>query len=76
MSQDKDRGAREPRERGPGAHSGAEQQATRRTVPGTASAAEGYRPGEGTEGGEPLRGVEAEQRDTDTRDTGEEKPGE
>ncbi|MFJ8645016.1 hypothetical protein ACIRNI_02630 [Streptomyces sp. NPDC093546] len=55
--------ARERAENEPGAHSGAERQAGRRTVPGTASAAEGYRPGEGTGGGEPLKGVEADEDD-------------
>ncbi|MFJ8585495.1 hypothetical protein ACIRD2_12685 [Streptomyces sp. NPDC093595] len=55
--------ARKRAEEEPGAHSGAERQAGRRTVPGTASAAEGYRPGEGTGGGEPLKGVEADEDD-------------
>ncbi|MDO0924274.1 hypothetical protein QQY24_02175 [Streptomyces sp. TG1A-8] len=40
-----------------GARSGGESQPRERTVPGTASAAEGYRPGWGTAGGEPLEGV-------------------
>lgn len=43
--------------RGPGAHSGREQQPKERTVPGTASAAEGYRP-HGTGEGEALKGRE------------------
>ncbi|MFF8293064.1 hypothetical protein ACF068_28120 [Streptomyces sp. NPDC016309] len=59
--------ARERAEEEPGAHSGAERQAGHRTVPGTASAAEGYRPGEGTEGGEPLKGVEADEDDATGR---------
>ncbi|NYV75625.1 hypothetical protein [Streptomyces sp. UH6] len=44
-------------DRGPGAHSGLEQEARERVVPGTASAAEGYSGG-GTGAGEPLEGVE------------------
>lgn len=59
--------ARERAEEEPGAHSGAERQAGHRTVPGTASAAEGYRPGEGTEGGEPLKGVETDEDDATGR---------
>ncbi|MDN3294205.1 hypothetical protein QWM81_09115 [Streptomyces ficellus] len=55
--------ARKRAEEEPGAHSGAERQAGRRTVPGTASAAEGFRPDEGTQGGEPLKGVEADEND-------------
>ncbi|GHF67961.1 hypothetical protein GCM10010218_56860 [Streptomyces mashuensis] len=69
MARQKDRTTRseqqerqEPRkarpDRGPGAHSGAEQQARERTVPGTASAREGYGPEGGTAGGEALEGVE------------------
>jgi hypothetical protein len=46
----------------PGAHSGAESQAQKRTVPGTASAAEGYRTDRGTTAGKPLEGVEKEER--------------
>ncbi|WP_336322789.1 hypothetical protein [Streptomyces lavendofoliae] len=55
--------ARERAEEEPGAHSGAERQAGHRTVPGTASAAEGYRPGEGTGAGEPLEGAQADEDD-------------
>ncbi|MGA4801833.1 hypothetical protein [Streptomyces lavendulocolor] len=55
--------ARERAAEEPGAHSGAERRAARRTVPGAASAAEGYRPGEGTGAGEPLDGVEADEDD-------------
>lgn len=51
--------ARDPEE--PGAHSGAEHQAQERSVPGTASAAEGFQPGRGTAAGAPLEGVEAEE---------------
>jgi hypothetical protein len=47
----------------PGAHSGAESQAQERSVPGTASAKEGYQPDRGTTAGKPLEGVEAEERD-------------
>ena len=43
---------------GPGASSGGEQRAEQRVVPGTASAAEGYRQDQGTAGGSPLDGVE------------------
>jgi hypothetical protein len=50
-----ERAARTP-DRGPGAHSGLEQEAQDRVVPGTASAAEGYSGG-GTGAGEPLKGV-------------------
>ncbi|WP_406724757.1 hypothetical protein WJ438_09030 [Streptomyces sp. GD-15H] len=46
----------------PGAHSGAESQAQERSVPGTASAREGYQPGHGTTAGNPLEGVEAAER--------------
>lgn len=46
----------------PGAHSGAESQAQERTVPGTASAKEGYQPEHGTSAGKPLEGVENEER--------------
>jgi hypothetical protein len=41
----------------PGAHSGGESEARERIVPGTASAAEGYRTLGGTLHGEPLAGV-------------------
>lgn len=50
--------ARSPDE--PGAHSGAESQARKRSVPGTASAEEGYQPERGTGAGQPLEGVETE----------------
>ncbi|MFI6009923.1 hypothetical protein ACIBAG_14045 [Streptomyces sp. NPDC051243] len=63
----KDRGDRYDRARNgeePGAHSGAERQAQKRKVPGTASATEGYQPERGTTAGKPLEGVEA------TEDTG------
>ncbi|MET9804898.1 hypothetical protein [Streptomyces sp. NPDC006368] len=50
-------------DRGPGAHSGAERQAGHRTVRGTASATEGYRPDEGTAAGEALKGVEKDEDD-------------
>jgi hypothetical protein len=58
----------------PGAHSGAESQARERTVPGTATADEGYRPQRGTSAGEPLEGVETKDADrTDgSRDEGSE----
>jgi hypothetical protein len=47
------------RDRGPGAHSGHESRAQERTVPGTASAGEGYGPQAGTADNDPLAGVEA-----------------
>ncbi len=46
----------------PRAHSGAESQAQERSVPGTASAKEGYRSEHGTTAGKPLEGVEAAER--------------
>jgi hypothetical protein len=45
----------------PGAHSGAESQAQERSVPGTASAKEGYEREHGTTAGKPLEGVETEE---------------
>ncbi|MGW0333185.1 hypothetical protein ACWD0J_15155 [Streptomyces sp. NPDC003011] len=47
----------------PGAHSGAERQAQERSIPGTASAKEGYQTDQGTVAGKPLEGVEKEDRD-------------
>ncbi|MBT2384545.1 hypothetical protein [Streptomyces sp. ISL-11] len=44
-------------EKEPGAHSGKESQARERTVPGTASAREGYQNEGGTARGEALEGV-------------------
>ncbi|GLW73840.1 hypothetical protein Kpho02_61380 [Kitasatospora phosalacinea] len=57
---------------GPGGSSGREQRAGKRTVPGTASAREGYDPGTGTAAGDPLTGVEA---DRDEADRDEESGG-
>ncbi|MET9776984.1 hypothetical protein ABZ023_22400 [Streptomyces sp. NPDC006367] len=58
----------------PGAHSGSESQARERTVRGTATADEGYRPKRGTTAGEPLKGVGT--RDADrTDDPRDEEPG-
>lgn len=57
-------GPREAADRGPGAHSGREQQPKERTVHGTASAAEGYSP-HGTGEGEALKGREKD----DTEDS-------
>ncbi|MEV6806664.1 hypothetical protein [Streptomyces sp. NPDC051132] len=54
----------------PGAHSGSESQARERTVPGTASAREGYQPGSGTSAGEPLRGVGADEHRQAAPDAG------
>ncbi|QLE75669.1 hypothetical protein FGW37_32395 [Streptomyces rectiverticillatus] len=44
-------------QRGPGAHSGQESQARERSVPGTASAREGYQTEGGTAHDEALEGV-------------------
>ncbi|GGY98724.1 hypothetical protein [Streptomyces poonensis] len=52
--------ARSPEE--PGAHSGSESRPRDRTVPGTASAKEGYQPGRGTGAGKPLEGLETRER--------------
>ncbi|MFI6033271.1 hypothetical protein ACIBBD_03630 [Streptomyces sp. NPDC051315] len=46
----------------PGAHSGGESRPRKRSVPGTASAEEGYQPDRGTTAGKPLEGVETEER--------------
>ncbi|MGW7288409.1 hypothetical protein ACWGH4_23305 [Streptomyces sp. NPDC054847] len=56
---------RERREadRGPGAHSGREQQPQERTVPGTASATEGYN-SRGTGSGESLEGVQKDDEES------------
>ncbi|MEU6865615.1 hypothetical protein ABZ924_20530 [Streptomyces sp. NPDC046876] len=61
--EDEDAFARARDEGEPGAHSGSESQAHERTVPGTASAREGYHRA-GTGSGEPLKGVR----------TGEDRP--
>ncbi|MGW0394611.1 hypothetical protein ACWDYJ_27730 [Streptomyces sp. NPDC003042] len=58
----KDTSARARGSEEPGASSGSERQAQERVVPGTASAREGYHQ-EGTGSGEPLTGVEADERD-------------
>ncbi|UFR06688.1 hypothetical protein KBP30_38380 [Streptomyces sp. Go40/10] len=52
----------------PGAYSGGESQARERSVPGTASAREGYQPEDGTGAGEPLRGVDAREREEEDRE--------
>ncbi|KMS92152.1 MULTISPECIES: hypothetical protein [Streptomyces] len=67
-----DRFARARDEEEPGAHSGSESQARDRTIPGTASAKEGYQPEEGTAAGEPLRGVGGEERPGERRQGDEE----
>lgn len=54
----------------PGAHSGAESQAQQRSVPGTASAKEGYQPERGTTAGKPLEGLETEERASQEEDEG------
>jgi hypothetical protein len=46
-----------------GSHSGAESEARDRTVPGTASAREGYQSEGGTAHGEALEGVEKQDED-------------
>ncbi|MFI5688021.1 hypothetical protein [Streptomyces sp. NPDC051636] len=56
----KDRYTRARDQDEPGAHSGAESQARERTIPGTASAKEGYQTERGTTAGKPLEGVETE----------------
>ncbi|MEU6589690.1 hypothetical protein ABZ923_10770 [Streptomyces sp. NPDC046881] len=66
-----DRYARARGDEEPGAHSGGESQARERTVPGTASAKEGYQPEEGTVAGEPLRGVGVEEQEGEGRPEGE-----
>ncbi|GGW14054.1 hypothetical protein GCM10018980_14130 [Streptomyces capoamus] len=66
-----DRYARARDEEEPGAHSGSESQARERTVPGTASAKEGYQPEAGTVAGEPLRGVGMEDQEDEGRRGGE-----
>ncbi|MEU3522737.1 hypothetical protein AB0E62_02475 [Streptomyces sp. NPDC038707] len=68
-----DRYGRARDEKEPGAHSGSESQAHERTVRGTSSAKEGYQPDSGTTAGEPLRGVEAEDRRRDDRPRGGEE---
>ncbi|WP_129843725.1 hypothetical protein [Streptomyces sp. RFCAC02] len=50
--------------RGPGAHSGHEDEAHDRVVPGTASAAEGYTES-ATAQGDPLRGVQVGEGDAE-----------
>ena len=50
----------DPADRGPGAHSGQEEQARPHVVPGVASGSEGYTPG-GTGAGDPLQGVRADE---------------
>ncbi|WP_051732930.1 hypothetical protein [Kitasatospora phosalacinea] len=67
-------GTQPPGPGGPGGSSGREQQAQERTVPGTASAREGYRSGGGTADGDPLTGVETDPRDESDQDESEE-PG-
>ncbi|MFF4213115.1 hypothetical protein ACFYZE_27930 [Streptomyces sp. NPDC001796] len=59
----------------PGAHSGAESQAQERTVPGTASAKEGYQTERGTTAGKPLEGVEKDERARQEPDTGTDERG-
>ncbi|MEV6962083.1 hypothetical protein AB0M97_23430 [Streptomyces sp. NPDC051207] len=64
--QENPRGDRYDRARGddePGAHSGSESQPRERSVPGTASAKEGYQPSHGTTAGNPLEGLESEDRE-------------
>ncbi|CAL9364821.1 hypothetical protein C1708_29145 [Streptomyces sp. DH-12] len=59
QDQDTDRYGRARSGEEPGAHSGGEQQAQDRTIPGEGSAKEGYQTGRGTTAGNPLEGVEA-----------------
>ncbi|MEU3878207.1 hypothetical protein [Streptomyces sp. NPDC029704] len=51
-------------EQEPGAHSGGESRARERSVPGTASAREGYQTKGGTAHGEALEGVQDTAKDT------------
>ncbi|MEV5440735.1 hypothetical protein AB0K80_32740 [Streptomyces sp. NPDC052682] len=68
--------ARARSEEEPGAHSGAEDQARERTIPGTASANEGYQPTRGTVAGNPLEGIEADDQEQRTaQDRGDEAGG-
>ncbi|AEW99170.1 hypothetical protein [Streptantibioticus cattleyicolor] len=55
--------AEDPADRGPGAHSGREQRARERSLPGTASAAEGYSDS-ATARNDPLRGLTPEDSET------------
>ncbi|CAL9598059.1 hypothetical protein SUDANB58_05376 [Streptomyces sp. enrichment culture] len=62
----------------PGAHSGSESQARERTVPGTASAKEGYQTEHGTTAGNPLEGIETREPEAvrpDGADEGRETRG-
>ncbi|MEU0046007.1 hypothetical protein [Streptomyces werraensis] len=65
QDQNADRHGRARDDEEPGAHSGGEKQAQERTLPGTASAKEGYQTGRGTTAGKPLEGVEAPADDED-----------
>ncbi|MEV5432685.1 hypothetical protein [Streptomyces sp. NPDC052701] len=58
--QQADKYARARSDEEPGSHSGSESQPQERSIPGTASAREGYQPARGTTAGKPLEGVEAE----------------
>lgn len=66
--------AEDPADRGPGAHSGGEEQARPQVVPGVASGAEGYTTG-GTGAGDPLRGVRAEEEETGSEGNAEKDDG-
>jgi hypothetical protein len=50
-------------DRGPGAHSGREDLAHDRKIPGTASVLEGYQTEGGTAHGDPLEGLKIEEED-------------
>ncbi|MFI9310736.1 hypothetical protein [Streptomyces triculaminicus] len=54
----------------PGAHSGGESRARERSIPGTASAREGYQNEGGTVRGEALEGVRARDEDTEGKRPG------
>ncbi|MEV4437152.1 hypothetical protein [Streptomyces sp. NPDC049585] len=60
-------------EQEPGAHSGKESRARERSVPGTASAREGYQTKGGTARGEALEGVQDTAKDT-AQDTAAPRP--
>ncbi|GGW62088.1 hypothetical protein GCM10010381_53960 [Streptomyces xantholiticus] len=65
--------ARKRSQEEPGAHSGAESPPARRSVRGTASTTERYRPEEGTAGSETLAGREAEESPPEDK-TGHSEP--
>ncbi|MEU7135977.1 hypothetical protein [Streptomyces sp. NPDC046261] len=59
----------------PGAHSGKESRARERSIPGTASAREGYQNEGGTARGDALGGVQGRSRDTEDKRPGKGRTG-